>query len=61
MCSKDRNADVITEAFREFSAKKLEKEKKPSIRKGLDQAKQQAKAQHHQREKGKTKDRGVGL
>lgn len=37
---KGRDADVITAAFREFSAKNLEKEKKPSIRKELDQAKQ---------------------
>ena len=29
---KGRDADVITAAFREFSAKNLEKEKKPSIR-----------------------------
>lgn len=58
---KGRDADVITEAFREFSAKNLEKEKKPSIRKELDQAKQQAKAQHRQREKVKAKDRGVEL
>ena len=56
---KGRDADVITAAFREFSAKNLEKEKKPSIRKELEQAKQQAKAQHRQREKVKTKDRGV--
>ena len=58
---KGRDADVITAAFREFSAKNLEKEKKPSIRKELAQAKQQAKAQHRQREKVKTKDRGVEL
>ena len=58
---KGRDADVITAAFREFSAKNLEKEKKPSIRKELDKAKQQAKAQHRQREKVKTKDRGVEL
>ena len=37
------------------------REKKPSIRKELEQAKQQAKAQHRQREKVKTKDRGVEL
>ena len=61
MFFKGRDADVITAAFREFSAKNLEKEKKPSIRKELDQAKQQAKAQHRQREKVKTKDRGVEL
>ncbi len=58
---KGRDADVITAAFREFSAKNLEKGKKPSIRKELDQAKQQAKAQHRQREKVKAKDRGVEL
>ena len=58
---KGRDADVITAAFREFSAKNLEKEKKPSIRKELNQAKQQAKAQHRQREKVKNKDRGVEL
>ena len=56
-----RHRDVITAAFREFSAKNLEKEKKPSIRKELEQAKQQSKAQHRQREKVKTKDRGVEL
>ena len=48
---KGRDADVIT----------AEKEKKPSIRKELEQAKQQSKAQHRQREKVKTKDRGVEL
>ena len=58
---KGRDADVITAAFREFSAKNLEKENKPSIRKELAQAKQQAKAQHRQREKVKAKDRGVEL
>ena len=58
---KGRDADVITAAFREFSAINLEKEKKPSICKELEQAKQQAKAQHRQREKVKTKDRGVEL
>ncbi len=58
---KGRDADVITAAFREFSAKNLGKEKKASIRKELDQAKQQAKAQHRQREKVKAKDRGVEL
>ena len=58
---KGRDADVITAAFREFSAKNLEKEEKPSIRKELAQARQQAEAQHRQREKVKTKDRGVEL
>ena len=52
---KGRDADVITAAFREFSAKNLEKEKKPSIRKELEQAKQQAKAQHRQGRRSKPK------
>ena len=58
---KGRDADVITAAFREFSAKNLAKEKKPSIRKELAQAKAQSKAQHKEREKVKAKDRGVEL
>ena len=58
---KGKDIDVMTEAFREFTAKKLGRDKKPSIRKELEQAKQQAKAQHRQREKVKTKDRGVEL
>ena len=58
---KDRDADVIAAAFREFSAKNLEKEKKPSIHKELEQTKKQSKAQHRQRKKVKTKDRGVEL
>ena len=58
---KGRDADVTTVAFREFSAKNLEKVKKPSIHKELEQVKQQSKAQHRQREMVKTKDRGVEL
>lgn len=58
---KGRDADVITAAFREFSAKNLDKEKKPSIRKLLEQAKAQTETQHREREKVKTKDRGVEL
>ena len=52
---------MITAAFREFSAKNLDKEKKPSIRKLLEHAKVQTKTQHREREKVKTKDRGVEL
>ena len=58
---KGRDADVITATFREFSPKNLKKIEKALIRKELEQAKQQAKAQHRQREKVKTKDRGVEL
>ena len=58
---KGRDADVITAAFREFSAKNLAREKKPSIRKELERAKQQIRARHHQRARVKTRDRGVEL
>ena len=57
---KGRDADAVTAAFREFSAKNLAKEKKPSIRKRLTQAKEQAKRQELERgEKVKVKDRGL--
>ena len=58
---KGRDADVITAAFREFSAKNLAREKKPSIRKELERAKQQVRARHHQQVRVKTRDRGVAL
>ena len=57
---KGRDADVITAAFREFSAKNLEKEKKPSIRRRLTKAKEQTKRQELERgEKVKNRDRGL--
>ena len=57
---KGRDADIITAAFREFSAKNLEKEKKPSIRRRLTKAKEQAKRQELERgEKVKNRDRGL--
>ncbi|HIV87983.1 MAG TPA: PcfB family protein [Candidatus Pygmaiobacter gallistercoris] len=58
---KGRDADVITAAFREFSAKNLAREKKPSIRKELERAKQQVRARHRQQVRVKTRDRGVEL
>lgn len=58
---KGRDADVLTAAFKEFSAKNLAKEKKPSIRKLLAQAREKAKQKSQQREKVKTKDRGHSL
>lgn len=57
---KGRDADVITAAFREFSAKNLAREKKPSIHERLAQAKEKAKHQDVERgEKIKTRDRGL--
>jgi len=57
---KGRDVDAVTAAFREFSAKNLAKEKKPSIRKRLTKAKEQTKRQDLERgEKIKNRDRGL--
>ena len=58
---KSRDADAITAAFQEFTAGKLNR--KPSIRKRLTLAKEQARNQHREldREKVKVKERGVEL
>ena len=55
---KGRDLDVMTSAFREFSAKKLDRDKKPSIRKSLEAAKVKAKALNASREQTKKLDRG---
>lgn len=55
---KGRDADVLTAAFQEFSAKKLTQDKKPSIRKLLSDFRQKAAALNVQREQVKSKDRG---
>ena len=55
---KGRDADALTAAFREFSAKKLTQDKKPSIRKLLSDFRQKAAALNVQREQVKNKDRG---
>ena len=58
---KGRDADVLTAAFKEFSAKKLTQEKKPSIRKLLSSLKEKAAGLNTQRDKVKNKDREVSL
>ena len=62
---KSRDADAITAAFQEFANRRMGREKKPSIRERLAQAKAQAaqKAEHRtiDREKVKVKDRSVQL
>ena len=58
---KGRDADVLTAAFKEFSAKNLDHEKKPSLRKQLSQAREKAKQLTRTREKVKAKDRGQEL
>ena len=56
---KGRDADVLTAAFKEFSAKKLTQEKRPSIRKLLSAFRDKAKQRDAQRVKEKDKDRGL--
>ena len=55
---KGRDADVMTAAFQEFSAKKLNRDKKPSIRKALAAAKDKATQLNAARDKVKKIDRG---
>ena len=55
---KGRDADALTAAFKEFSAKKLNRDKKPSIRKALAAAKDKAKQLNAARDKVKKMDRG---
>ena len=52
---------MLTAAFKEFSAKKLTQEQKPSIRKLLSDFKEKAAAMNAQRAKTKNKDRGIEL
>lgn len=58
---KGRDADVLTAAFKEFSAKKLTQDKKPSIRKVLSDFKEKAASLNAQRAQVKKKDRGIEL
>lgn len=58
---KGRDADVLTAAFKEFSAKKLTKEQKPSIKKLLATMKEKAAARNAQREKVNKKYRRLTL
>ena len=56
---KGRDVDVMTQAFKEFSARTVKQQDKPSLRRKLSHEQEQSKAKH--REKVKTKDRGVEL
>ena len=58
---KSRDADALTEAFREFSAKKLQRDKKPSIRKLLSKLKEAAQSRNAQRDKVKDKGKEIAL
>lgn len=54
---KAKDVDVMTAAFKEYAGKSLDKSKKPSIRRKLEQAKEHT-AKHREREKAKQKERG---
>ena len=58
---KGRDADVMTAAFQEFTAKRLSQEKKPSIRKLLSSMKELAKQKSKVLDRNRQKDRGVEL
>lgn len=58
---KGRDVDVMTQAFKEFSAKKVKHHEKPSLKQRLSRSREQAKAQHKEKVKVKDKDRGVEL
>lgn len=58
---KGRDADALTAAFKEFSAKKLTQDKKPSIRKALAVFREKAKELNASRQQTKNKDREVSL
>ena len=56
---KGRDADALTAAFKEFSAKKLTQEQKPSIRKLIVSLKEKAAALNAQRDKVKNRSSGL--
>ena len=57
---KSRDADAVSAAFREFAAKKVKGNSKPSVHEKLAQAKEQAqKAEHKELDRAKVKDRSV--
>ena len=58
---KGRDADVMTAAFQEFTAKRLSQEKKPSIRKLLSSMKELTKQKSKVLDRSRQKDRGVEL
>ena len=58
---KGRDTDALTAAFKEFSAKKLTQEQKPSIRKALAAFREAAKQLNANRQKTKHKDKEVSL
>lgn len=58
---KAKDVDVVTEAFREYSAKKLNRDEKPSIREELAAMKEKAAALNAERATVKHKEKEVAL
>lgn len=58
---KGRDADVMTAAFKEFSAKQLSQAKKPSIRKLISSMKELVQKKDKVLDRTKQKDRGMEL
>ncbi|MCE4768645.1 PcfB family protein [Clostridioides difficile] len=58
---KGRDADALTAAFKEFSARKLTQEQRPSIRKVLAAFRDKAKQLNASRQKVKNKEQEVSL
>lgn len=56
---KGRDADVLMSAFKEFSAKKLTQEKKPSLKKALSAFKEIAQQKNTERGRVRKKDRRI--
>ena len=58
---KAKDADNLEQAFKEFTAKKLKQQERPSIRKALSAMKQKTAARNRQQAKEKIKERGLSL
>lgn len=58
---KGRDVDVMTQAFKEFSARTIKQKEKPSLRQKISRQRDQSKSQHREQVKVKSKDRGVEL
>ena len=56
---KGRDVDVMTQAFKEFSAKSVKQKDKPSLRQKLSRHQEQSQKQQREKVKFKNKDRGV--
>ena len=58
---KARDADVMTAAFKEYTGQSLNKDKKPSVRKKLQQAISKSLKKHRELEKTKAKEKEPSL